>query len=131
LGPAPRAAASSIFEQLPGPERTARLETVHITAFTRPTETAFVNCPTCGSQAIIDTEIVRITRIRYDDQTDEVERDIVSIVRGFTCVVCQLELRGVHELEAAGLASEHFSTVTESLADRYSEQFYEPDYGND
>jgi hypothetical protein len=75
--------------------------------------------------------VVRVTRDRYNEGDDVIERDFVSIAKNFLCVVCELELHGVHEVEAAGLASEYVETVVESLADRYSEQFYEPDYGND
>lgn len=88
-------------------------------------------CPVCKSTAILQTTVARITKARYDEDEDLLDRDVVSIVHGVRCVVCELELDGVHEVEAAGLKSEHIETVSESMADRYAESFYEGDYGND
>jgi hypothetical protein len=88
-------------------------------------------CPVCAERAIFQTTEVRSTLTRYDDEEGLIDRDVVSIVHRVRCVVCELELNGVHEVEAAGIKSELVERVSESIADRYGENFIEADYGND
>lgn len=122
--------SKTMLSLLTASDVTARLTTLYPRAVAFP-ESTYIPCPVCSNRSILETAVVRVTRDRYNEGDDVIERDFVSIAKNFLCVVCELELHGVHEVEAAGLASEYVETVVESLADRYSEQFYEPDYGND
>lgn len=122
--------SNTILSTLTSIDVTARLTTLLPRAAAFP-EFTFVLCPVCSNRAVLETAVVRVTRARYDEEDDLIERDFVSIAKNFVCVVCDLELHGVHEVEAAGLESEYVETIVESLAERYGEQFYEPDYGND
>jgi hypothetical protein len=108
----------------------ARLSTLHVRAFTFANP-KFAKCPVCENRAILDTAVIRVARDEYDEEEDVISREIVSMAKGLLCVVCELELVDVHEVQAAGLETEYVETIAESLADRYSEQFHEPDYGND
>ncbi|MEQ1704261.1 MAG: hypothetical protein ABMA25_29490, partial [Ilumatobacteraceae bacterium] len=122
--------SSTMLSLLTASDVKARLTTLYPRAVAFP-ESTYIPCPVCSNRAILETAVVRVTRDRYNEGDDVIERDFVSIAKNFLCVVCELELHGVHEVEAAGLESEYVETIVESLADRYSEQFYEPDYGND
>lgn len=123
--------AATVFAGLLPEQVKERQVTLSVRALTIFGELTFTDCPVCQSQAALDTSVVRVARDRYDEDEDVIERDVVSLVKGMLCVVCELRLSGVHAMEAAGLPSEHLETVTQTYADRYGDQFHEPDYGND
>lgn len=122
-----RIATAKVFvEQLSETEVAARHSEARAA---RHRDAVVVDCPACGREVAVELEAIRTTNERLED--GEILRDVISVARGLSCPVCGLLLRSTAEIYAAGLSQQHTRTETESLAQRYLEDYEPDDYGND
>lgn len=106
------AAARSFFEGLTDDEVATR------TAAPSPIPgSRQIRCPACGtSSAWIETSEGRTTEPRYDEETQEIQYKVVSVVVALCCTVCNLKLSSTAEVIAAGVDR---LVVQEFSEDRY------------
>lgn len=115
--------AKAFFEGLQPEEvsaRRAQILTLKSTA---------VDCPACGSKIPQETENVRNTNERLED--DNIVWDAIYIAKSLSCPVCGLKLESTAEMAAAGLPQQFTTSVGESLYDHYLDSNMAYDYGND
>jgi predicted RNA-binding Zn-ribbon protein involved in translation (DUF1610 family) len=108
-----------------------------------------VECPACGSEALIRGEKVTVKEPKLDDDTGTLFRQRVFLPTAFACSACGLSLKGHGPLHAAGLGgnytvmenmdpAEYFGIeqATEADFEAYVDQWLkdqaaEAEYGND
>src|SRR5712672_503379 len=66
-----------------------------------------VDCPACGSKAVLRGERVAVKDPRLDDSDGTISRQMVILPTSLTCLACSLGLKGHASLHAAGLGGNY------------------------
>lgn len=86
-------------------------------------------CPACDNDLRVYADVTRLGKESLRDEM--IVRRIYFAATEADCAVCGLKLSNIREIAAVGLGQDWYEDSETSLEDRLSEDFDEPDYGND
>ncbi len=88
-----------------------------------------VDCPACGSKALLFGEAVSAPLKKFDE--DLIQESHENLPTHFECIACGLKIAGLSKLSAIGLGDRYLKTYTYDAAEYYasSDQFH--DYEDD
>ncbi len=88
-----------------------------------------VNCPSCGSNALVVGEAVGAAKRTLDG--DEITETQEHLPHWFQCIACNLKITGLSRLAAIGLGDRYTKTQTFEAAEYYATDNSYADYEDD
>lgn len=108
------AEARKNFEELEQIIKEEKRKAAAIQSKTLPSlDAEMVDCPACGSKAVLRGERVAVKEPRLDDNDGTISRQMVILPTSLNCPACSLGLKGHASLHAAGLGGNY--TVMENV----------------